>query len=551
MNSGDHDAEQQAPVLDEAEQLTLFENKLASLRMDRRMAIQIFAAAGGALALACGGSNNNANTSKNATATTAPAAATTSASGAGGSATAAAKAASPATGGSAPAAGQVPGVNIPAGTKLAKDQVFRWNMAVEPSHFDYNRDLYATADAEIWAGLVQLDASLNVVPDIAEKWEANSDASVYTFHLRKDSKWSNGQPVTAKDFDYSIRRPLNPATPGVTYGSFYYDIKGAEAYNTKKVPDDSGLGVKVVDDYTLQITLEGPRAYFPVLMAYAAALPAYKDQVVKYGEEKWTDPDVNKEGVVSNGPYKLTKWDHNKLVELTKNEGYWNAKNIKIDKISRPIIPVEQHTAAYENNELDFIVPLNVGEYKRVLGDDKLSKQSAKFNGYGTWYLVPEADKPPFDNVKVRQAIGHAINRDSIVKDVLQGIGQVAYTFNPPGTPGYNPNKYDEFTKFDAAMAKDLLKGTPYEGGKNWPKITMTQRNNEGDAQVAAGDAIIQMLGDALGMKIDHELGQPKETYQRMWDRKLQMIWLRWYMDYPDPQDEDCLLYTSPSPRDS
>ncbi len=530
MSNGELDGQEPGVVYDEAEQLRMFQKRLRAIKVDRRQALLIFAAAGGAAGLAaCGSSNNNSTKTTNNAAPKAPAA---NASAAGGSPVAGAKVLGPGP--------------LPANVKLAANQVFRTNQQneSEPSSFDYNKDLYCQGDAEVFAGLLVFNPDLEPVPDMAESFTVSPDGTVYTFKIRKDSKWTNGQPVTAKDFDYSFRRQLNPDTKDA-YANFLYDIKNAEAYNTGKIPDDKTLGLKVVDDYTLEMTLEHPAGYLPALLAYNSALPAYKDAVEKFGD-KWTEPG----NIVSNGPYKLTKWDHDKSYELQKHDGYWNAKNIHLTTIQRPIIKADAATAAYENNEIDWVARVGPGDYKRILSDANESKQVVKYFLDGTWYLVPEADKEPFTNPKVRLAMAHAIDRDSIVKNVLQGLGSPAYTFIPPGTPGFNPNKYDEFTKFDPALAKAQLVGTPYEGGKNWPKITLTQRT-EDDAAAAAGDAIIQMLQDNLGMKIDHEIGDRKEVYGRMYQRKLQLIWLRWYEDYPDPNDEQYLVFWSKSGGDS
>jgi ABC-type oligopeptide transport system substrate-binding subunit len=544
----DQSGEAQLPDFDEEEQISRFQLRLDAIRVDRRQALQIFAAAGGAAALAaCGSSSKNNNNTTKTTTNSAPAtqaAAVASAPAASGSAAAASTSGSPASGG-ATKASQTPGP-VPAGVKLAANQTFKYNLTLEPDSHDFNKDLYCNGEAALFAGLAQFNPDLEPIPDMAKSWDVNSDGTVFTFHMRTDTKWSNGQPVTAKDFDYSFRRQLNPATKA-PYASFLYDIKNAQAYNTGKLPDDSTLGIKVIDDQTLQVTMEHPAGYFPAIVAYNAALPAYKDAVDKYGDD-WTHDPAK---IVSNGAFKLTKWDHNKVVEIQKNDGYWNAANIHLQTVSRPIIGADQEVTSYENGEIDYADRVGVGDYKRIFADPKLSKEAIKYSLDGTWYLVPEADKPPFDTMQVRQAMAHAIDRDTIVKNVLQGIGSVAYTFNPPGTPGFNPATYDEFTKFDAQKAKDLLKGTPYEGGKNWPKITMSQRNNEGDGPVNAGDAIIQMLSDTLGMKIDHEVGDPKDIYNRMYQRKLQLIWLRWYEDYPDPNDEQNLVFWSKAGGDS
>jgi ABC-type transport system substrate-binding protein len=148
----------------------------------------------------------------------------------------------------------------------------------------------------------------------------------------------------------------------------------------------------------------------------------------------------------------------------------------------------------------------------------------------------------PFDDKQVRLAMAHAVDREAIVKGPLQNLGQVAYTFNPPGFPGYNPNKYEELTKYDPKMAMEMLKGTPYEGGKNWPKITLTHRD-EGDGPKAVGAAIIQMLKQNLGMQIDQVVGEPKETYERMYKGEIQLMWIRWYADYPDPNNQQWQVF--------
>ena len=164
------------------------------------------------------------------------------------------------------------------GEKLAKDQHFRiggggwWQN--DPSSHDYNKDLYCSGVGALWAGLMKFNADFQPGPYVAEKISSNADGSVWTFNIRKDSKWSDGTPCTAKDFEWSWKRQMDPASKN-PYSSYFYDIKGAEAFNKGKVPDASGVGVVAKGDWVLEVTLEGPRGYFPVLSAYLAALPAH------------------------------------------------------------------------------------------------------------------------------------------------------------------------------------------------------------------------------------------------------------------------------------
>jgi oligopeptide transport system substrate-binding protein len=493
------DNSEASPLLrpfDDAEQIDRFARRLAAVQIDRRQALRIFAAAGGAAGLAACGSNRQSAAPQ----PLAPPHAATSSSG--------------------------------------PEQTFRWNLEVEPASQDYNADLHCDGDYELWAGLMRFTPDLTPEPDMAVSFDVNADATVYTFHMRPNTTWTDGSPVTARDFDYSFRRTLNPATKN-DYASFLYDIKNAQAYNSGKLANDSTLGLQMLDESTLRITLEATAAYFPALLAYAAAFPANRAAVEKYGD-KWTEAG----NIVSNGPFKLTRWDHNTTLELAKHDGYWDAKNIHLTRIVRPIMAAEQAVAAFENGELDWVQNINPSDFQKVMSTPTLKQQTVSFFLDGTWYLVPEVDKKPFDLLNVRLAMAHAIDRDALVKNALQGLGQPAFTLIPPGTPGFNPEKYDDYTAYDPQKAMALLKGTPYEGGKNWPPITMSQRI-QGEAEKVAGDAVIQMLHDNLGMQIDHEVGDPKDVYERMYERKLQLIWIRWYEDYPDQSDEQNLVFWS------
>jgi oligopeptide transport system substrate-binding protein len=521
------------------EQLRLFEERLAAIRIDRRNMLRYAAAAGGvsmaAIAAACGPAAPPAApaqptqpASAGAAPTTAPAAAAAAPTTAPAAAPAAQPTQAPAAASSGPSTAPAPGLlRFPMGGPT------------DALSHDFNYDLYNQGDSTLFAGLGKFDVELKAVPDMAESWESNADGSVWTFHMRKGAKWTNGDPVTAQDFEWSFKRQLDPATKA-PYAGFLYDLKNGEAFNKGKegITRDS-VGIKAMDDTTLVATMEGPRGYFPVLAAYTAALPAHRASVEKYGDgDKWTTADK----IVSNGPFKLTAWERDRYWETAKNPDYWNASAIKLQRTYRPLVPYDGFLLAYENDELDWINRGPIGELKRIQSDPTLSKEMITFSLTGTWYLVPHVQMAPFDVKEVRLAMAHAIDRGAIVKGPLQGLGQPAYTFNPPGFPGFNPDKYDELTRYDPKLAMDTLRGTPYEGGKNWPKITLTQRE-EGDGPKAVGDAIIQMLKQNLGMQIDHQVGEAKETYDRMYKGEIQLMWIRWYADYPDPNNQQWQVF--------
>jgi len=360
------------------------------------------------------------------------------------------------------------------GEKLAKEQVFRYGgggyFPADPASQDFNKDLYCQGVPALFAGLMVFDPDFVAVPWMATKVEGNKDGSVWTFTIRKDSRWSDNAPVSARDFEYSWKRQLNPESKA-PYASFLYDIKNGEAFNKKQITDPSQVGVRAKDDWTLEVTLEGPRGYFPVLTGYLAALPGYQRAIEKFGD-KWTEAS----NIVCNGPFVLDTWEHNKQMTLRKNPYYFGAKNVHLTKVVIPIIPVASGALPYENNEIDLTL-LQAGDLKRLQSDPRASKDVFRYPFPGTWYLLPQVTKPPFDNLKVRRAVAHAIDRDNVVK-VAQGLAVPAWSMIPPGFPGaVDTPAIKAIQRFDKKAALDMLKGTPFEGGKNWPKITLSMRD--------------------------------------------------------------------------
>jgi oligopeptide transport system substrate-binding protein len=418
------------------------------------------------------------------------------------------------------------------GEKLAKAQVFRHGaFNDEPGSFDVNKDLYCNCEWSVFAGLMRFTPDFVSVPWLAERVESNADGSVWTFRLRKDARWSNGDPVTAHDFAWSWKRQLDPAT-AAPYSAFLYDLKNGEAFSKGQVKDAQEVGVKALDDYTLQATLEGPRGYFPVLVAYAAALPAHRPSVERHGD-KWTEPSH----IVTNGAWVLESWDHNKQFTLAKNPHYFDKDNIVLERVIYPIIPRAAGILPYDNNEVDYVV-VPPGDLRRLQADPKVSNEVSRYFFPGTFYLVPQVSKPPFDHPKVRQAMSHAIDRKIIAERISQGFGIPAHAMTPPGLPGYfDDEALRQVQRFDPKLAMESLKGTPYEGGKHWPKIVMSMRDEPYAAKPMA-EGVQAMLREVLNMPTELEVMEPRVFRERLWKQDLQLIWVRWFMDYPDPHNE-------------
>ena len=420
------------------------------------------------------------------------------------------------------------------GEKLARDQHFRMGggglYQSEPSSHDFNKDLYCSGVPTVFAGLLKFNVNFEAVPYVAEKFASNKDGSAWTFTIRKDSRWSDGSPCTARDFEWSWKRQLDPAT-AAPYASFLYDIKNGEAFNKKQLTDAAQVGVHAKDDWTLEVTLEGPRGYFPVLTAYLAALPAHKGSVDKFGD-RWTEAG----NIVCNGPFVLEAWDHNKSMVLRKNKHYFGANDVTLDKVTLPIIPVASGALPYENNEVD-LTALQTGDLRRLQTDARTEKQVFRYPFPGTWYLIPQVTKPPFDNLQVRRAVAHAIDRESVVK-VAQGFAIAAHAMIPPGFPGaLDDKKTRDLQRFDPKLALAQLKGTPFEGGKNWPRIVLSMRDEALGSKPLA-EAVQASLLENLNMKTELEVLEQRVFRERLWKQDLQLVWIRWFMDYPDPHNE-------------
>lgn len=425
------------------------------------------------------------------------------------------------------------------------EQIFyHSNLYDEPSSMDFNLNLYCNGVVELWAGLLTFDQNLQAVADWAETFTPNEDASIWTFNIRPNNTgWSNGDPVTAHDFVWSWERQLNPAN-AAAYAGFLFDIKNAEAYNLGTAagegtpaapaiaPED--LGMKAIDDWTLEVTMEGPRGYFPQVVAYTASVPAHRASVEEYGDT-WTLGDVP---LVSNGPYKMDLWEHQVKVEMSKNPGYWNAEAIQLDRVICPIIPSANQASAYEagdgDQQLDWAL-IGSTDLPRYQESPELSAQLKEYVYPGIWMLIASNGVPPFDDLNVRLALNHAIDRDRLV-NLTNDLVNPAFCMVPPGVFGFlDDPAFEENLKLDPALAMASLEGTDYAGGSNWPEITMYLRGSEENlnSNVMAQDIAAQ-LKEVLNMDILLEVIPENNWRPRLFENTFQLTWIRWWYDYPD-----------------
>jgi oligopeptide transport system substrate-binding protein len=396
-------------------------------------------------------------------------------------------------------------------------------------------------------------------PGMASKWEASKDGLTWTFTINKDLgvSWVKYNPVTkkveqvmgddnkprlvtAKDFAYGIKRTINPKTASDYAYVLNMFIKGAEAWNTadttklsadelKKLED--AVGVKAVDDWTLQVTLLEPSGFFPMVagMWVCHAQPSW---LIAEKGDRWTEAGFFQ----GYGPYTLKEWTHEAQIVLIANPFWPGTANIpkpKIAEVTSYMLDETPSMANYETGKQD-VAGVPLADMDRVKADAKLSKELKIAPILCTYYYGFNTKKKPFDNPKVRLAFSMAVDRVSLIKNVTKGDQEPAQWFGRPGLAGAPTMKdYPDLgVKFDAAKAKALLAEAGYPDGKGLPEITLMYNTSEGHKKIA--EAIQQMWKTNLGVEVK-VANQEWKVYLKTLQTDSPQIWrLGWCQDYPD-----------------
>jgi|Deesub1362B_J571_1020462.scaffolds.fasta_scaffold01948_3 ABC-type transport system substrate-binding protein len=390
---------------------------------------------------------------------------------------------------------------------------------------------------EIFSGLVTINEELEVVPDIAKSWDVSEDGTVYTFYLRKDVKFHDGKPVTAHDFKYSIERACDPKTGSVVADTYLGDIVGAKEKLRGEAEEVSG--VRVIDDYTLEITIDAPKVYFLAKLTYPTAFVVDKENV-EGPHQPWTDfPN-------GTGPFKLAEYRWGLRIVLERNELYYGEPKPALDRVNF-ILAGGSPMTMYETGELDS-VPVGLADFERVMDPtNPLNKELYMVKPtYSTFYIGFNVNKPPFDDKKVRQAFNYAVDKDKYVKVVWKGMQIKANGILPPGMPGYNEEL--EGYPYDPEKARQLIAESKYGSVENFPEITISVPGRGGAVarQVAA---IVEMYKRNLGVDITIEQTEWAIYLSDLKAGRYQMFGITagWIADYPDPQDFLEILFHSKS----
>lgn len=381
---------------------------------------------------------------------------------------------------------------------------------------------------QIFSGLVRLDDKLNVVPDIAQRWQESQDGMTYTFYLRHGVKFHNGKEVKAADFKYSWERACAPETGSQTAASYLGDIVGVREMLAGKTEEISGI--KVIDDYTLEVTIDAPKAYFLCKLTYPTAFVVNRDNVAS-GQNWWRQPD-------GTGPFKLKEWRQDNLV-LQRNDFYYS-EPAKVDEVVFHL--AGNYMAMYENGQVD-IIPVSMYYIDEVRDEtNPLHQELVITPELSLFYIGFNTASPPFDDVNIRSAFCYAVDKDRIIKLTMKDMVTKAQGILPPGMPGYN--KDIEGFDYDVEKAKQLIAASEYGDASNLPPVTITVSGYGNNIPSYLG-AIIQEWQQNLGVNVSVRQLEPDDFLYNLEGEKDEMFMLGWVADYPDPHNFlDNLFYT-------
>lgn len=419
---------------------------------------------------------------------------------------------------------------VPPGTALAEKQELVRNNGSEPSSLDPHKvesDVENNIISDLFEGLVSVSPTGEIEPRLADKWE-NKDNTVWTFHLRPGVTWSDGTAIAAQDIVWSWQRLVSPltASPYASYPGNMHIVNGAEIAQGKKAPET--LGVKAVDDATLEVTLTQPNAAFLAMLAHPSLVPLDKVLISRYGY-KWTKP----EHIVTSGPYKLSQWVVNERIVAERNPRYWDNAHTVINKVT--YLPISSETAdvnRYKAGEIDIVytVPINqFAQLKKTMGDQlDVSPQLA------TYYYEFNTTRPPFNDPRVRRALNMALDKDIIAEKVLGQGQRPAWLISQPDIGGvnlHNPEYASWPREKRIAEAKKLLSEAGYN--ETHPLVfNLLYNTSESHQRIAI--AASSMWKKNLGVEAKLQNQEWKTMLDAMHTHNFDAVRYAWIADYDD-----------------
>ena len=389
---------------------------------------------------------------------------------------------------------------------------------------------------EIFGGLVTIEPfNFSVVPDLAESWEVSEDGTVYTFYLHPDAKFHDGKPVTAQDVKWSLERVTNPEVQSPVADTYLNDIVGVEEKLNSQATDIEG--VRVIDDRTVEITIDAPKAYFLAKLTYPTAFVLDRSNVE--GNDDWIrSPN-------GTGPFKLAEYTVGETIRLARNE-YYHMGPPHLDEVEM-ILSGGSSLILYENDETH-VSGVGLADVERIL--DPSSPLNPQVHTYpasfSTSYIGLNVNEPPLDDPKFRKALNLAVDRETIAEVVYEGAVRPGKTILPPRFPAYNPN-LDPYP-YDPEAARQLLAESKYgDDLENLPRLTLSISGSLGAAVPLGLEVMLQSWEQELGLQVEIQQTEWATFLQDVNDKRYQMFRLAWGADYPDPQNFLDILFHSHS----
>ncbi len=397
-----------------------------------------------------------------------------------------------------------------------------------------NEALSTSYIMQIYSGLMKLDNNLEPVPDIAASMPTvSADGLTYTFNLRKDVKFSDGTPVTAYDFQYSWTRAATPATNSPTATEYLGDIAGVNDVLSGKATQISG--VKVIDNYTLQVTINSPESYFLYKLTFPASFVVEKSNVTS-GANWWKTP-------IGTGPFKVQEWTPETEFILARNDLYYGDLP-KIAEIDMTLNSTTNDMDLFETGDVDFTSP-PAEYYDQIMDPSGPFYQDLSVSpSLSVDYIGFNCKEAPFNDPDIRQAFCLAIDKDKIVDLTYRNMAQKAEGILPPGIPGYNANVTG--LNFNVTQAQALIKASTYGSAANLPPITITVAGEGGNTDQVIQSLVYQWQQN-LGVNVQVRELDPEVYYSELSQEVDQMYSTGWIADYPYPQDFLDILFSSGS----
>jgi oligopeptide transport system substrate-binding protein len=373
--------------------------------------------------------------------------------------------------------------------------------------------------------------TLEPEPAAAASWEFSEDRRVITFKMQPEGRWSNGEPVTAHDFVWSWRRALDPQM-GNLYAYMLYPVVNAEAYATGKIDDPELLGVRALDDLTLEVTLNEPTPYFLQLLDHYSSFAVPRATVEQFGAAtdrftRWTRVG----NIVSNGPFQLQEWQLNRRIVVEKNPHYWDADTVRLSGIVfYPTENVVSEERMFRVNQLHVTndVPLaKFPDYRKLENSPFIEAPYL-----GTYFYLLNTNRPPLDDVRVRRALSLAVDRESLTRNVLYGSNDPAYAITPPGTLGYQP---PQLFSHNPEQARQLLAEAGFPNGAGWPALELIYNTSESHRKIAV--AVQQMWKDVLNIEVTLANQEWKVYLDSVSEMNFDIARRGWIGDYVDPNN--------------